>query len=158
MTARFPRLLRLSLRAAAVAAVLVPAFAGEASAQRAGICRDPWVTEVVTEVTGRSPQGMGETGECNINLYGASWSSKDDLRAKVRFSLAALKRENIEFPTQEARSIRDVRTNVTYQASSIYIGPRANAPRKSFNLELPNGYVMAYDRARCYGGGYNRGC
>ncbi|MES2392064.1 MAG: RICIN domain-containing protein [Acidobacteriota bacterium] len=50
-----------------------------------GICRDPWVTQAVTEVRGRRPQGYGDTGECNYRSYGGgSWSSYPDLKLKVQ--------------------------------------------------------------------------
>lgn len=55
-----------------------------------GVCNDPWVTEVVTKVAGRPPNGSGNTGECDIYRYGnGSWSSKQDLEKKVRAAFAA---------------------------------------------------------------------
>lgn len=63
-----------------------------------GICRDPWVTQAIKEVTGRSPNGTGDTGECNYMLYGhGQWNSYDDLKAKVR---AALNQASAQAPVQ----------------------------------------------------------
>lgn len=53
-----------------------------------GVCRDPWVTRAVNEVTGRTPKGYGELGECNMYLYGkGSWQNYPDLLTKVRTRL-----------------------------------------------------------------------
>jgi hypothetical protein len=49
-----------------------------------GRCRDPWVTDTVTTLLCRPPQGDGDSGECNYQLYGhGSWNGYDDLYAKV---------------------------------------------------------------------------
>lgn len=48
-------------------------------------CNDAWVTSAVKEVTGREPNGSGNSGDCNIYNYGnGSWNSYDDLKNKVR--------------------------------------------------------------------------
>jgi hypothetical protein len=53
----------------------------------AGVCRDAWVTQAVTEVRGRRPQGYGDTGECNYRNYGGgSWSGYPDLKQKVQLA------------------------------------------------------------------------
>ena len=63
----------------AASASLLPAVS---NAQQ---CRDPWVTEVVTEVYRRPPSGSGELGECNIKRYNnGSWANKDKLKEYVR--------------------------------------------------------------------------
>ena len=51
----------------------------------AGVCNDPWVTSAVRQVTGRVPNGSGNSGDCNIYRYGGGhWSSYSDLVNKVR--------------------------------------------------------------------------
>ncbi|MBC5783493.1 hypothetical protein H8N03_11105 [Ramlibacter sp. USB13] len=58
------------------------AVAGAASA---GTCKDPWVTQAVTEVMGRAPNGSGSSGECDIHRYGGGrWNSYPDLVSKVK--------------------------------------------------------------------------
>jgi hypothetical protein len=55
-----------------------------------GQCRDPWVAQAVREVTGRAPNGTGDSGECNFRNYGGGqWSSYPDLVAKVRTHFAS---------------------------------------------------------------------
>jgi len=50
-----------------------------------GVCRDPWVTEVITTVMGRKPQGEADTAECDYRRYGGGqWSSKAELRRHVQ--------------------------------------------------------------------------
>lgn len=54
-------------------------------AAQAGSCRDPWVTQAITEVTGRQPNGNYESGECNIyNFNGGSWNNYTELKRYVR--------------------------------------------------------------------------
>jgi hypothetical protein len=50
-----------------------------------GVCRDPWITETITRLVGRAPQGHGDTGECDFRRYGGgTWGSKAELEAHVR--------------------------------------------------------------------------
>jgi hypothetical protein len=52
-----------------------------------GACTDPWINSAFNEIFTRAPQGSGDTGECNIDLYGGgSWGSYADLYMKVWFS------------------------------------------------------------------------
>ena len=68
-----------------LSAATVMAALAAATAAQAGQCRDPWVTQAVREVTGREPNGAGESGECRYTSYGAGqWSSYPDLLGKVR--------------------------------------------------------------------------
>lgn len=63
------------------------AFAVLAVAQiaQAGTCRDPWVTQAITEVAGRAPNASGESGECSIyNFNGGQWSDYTQLKRAVR--------------------------------------------------------------------------
>ncbi|MBW4625390.1 MAG: hypothetical protein KME49_07775 [Brasilonema octagenarum HA4186-MV1] len=54
------------------------------------VCRDPWVTKAVSQVTGRPPKGQDDRGECNIRLYGNGyWSSYEDLVKKVKDAKAS---------------------------------------------------------------------
>lgn len=51
-------------------------------------CADPWVTKAVKQVTGRDAQGSGNSGQCNISLYGGGhWSNYNDLVGKVTVAL-----------------------------------------------------------------------
>ena len=51
----------------------------------AGNCRDPWVTQAIRQVTGHSPTGSGDSGDCSVYRYGnGHWSSYADLVNKVR--------------------------------------------------------------------------
>lgn len=55
-----------------------------------GVCRDPWVTKAVSQVTGKPPKGQDDRGECNIRLYGnGRWSSYEDLVKKVKEAFAS---------------------------------------------------------------------
>ncbi|MES2392063.1 MAG: hypothetical protein V4555_10510, partial [Acidobacteriota bacterium] len=65
----------------------------------AGVCRDAWVTQAVTEVRGRRPQGYGDTGECNYRSYGGgSWSSYPDLKLKVQTAFGVAPRPTTPAP------------------------------------------------------------
>jgi len=56
-------------------------FTAVASAQ----CRDPWVSQAVSQVMARAARGQGDTGECYIGNYGGGqWSSYGDLVNKVQ--------------------------------------------------------------------------
>ena len=67
-------------------ATLLAALAVSSTAS-AGQCRDPWVTQAITQITGHAPRGAGESLDCNYKLYGGgSWSSYPDLVNKVRAS------------------------------------------------------------------------
>lgn len=53
-----------------------------------GICRDPWVTELVTKHAGRAPNGTADSGECDYRRYGGGrWDSKRELDYHVRVAL-----------------------------------------------------------------------
>jgi hypothetical protein len=53
--------------------------------RREGYCKDPWINHAIRQVLGRLPDGRDESGECRPSRYGGgSWSSFDDLVAKVR--------------------------------------------------------------------------
>jgi len=57
-----------------------------AEARQKGPCRDPWITVAYWDLTGstRSPQGVGNLGECAAMLYnGGSWSSYAELYRHV---------------------------------------------------------------------------
>lgn len=61
------------------------ALLAAAGAASAGTCKDPWVTQAVTEVMHRAPNGSGGSGECDIHRYGGGrWSSYPDLVGKVK--------------------------------------------------------------------------
>ena len=55
-------------------------FTAVASAQ----CRDPWVSQAVSQVMGRAAQGQGDTGECSPSNYNnGQWSSYQQLVSAV---------------------------------------------------------------------------
>ncbi len=62
---------------AGIALASTPAFAGS--------CRDPWVTQAITEVTHRQPNGSYESGECTYTQYGGGhWNSYAELKGYVQ--------------------------------------------------------------------------
>jgi len=70
------------------------ALASPARAE-SGVCRDPWVTQAIQQVTGRSPDGSADLGECNYRLYGGGqWNSYPDLLNKVRVAFAARQQQS----------------------------------------------------------------
>ncbi|MDE2227802.1 MAG: hypothetical protein KGL11_02020 [Alphaproteobacteria bacterium] len=80
-------LLSAARGAAALLSLALVFFFAPTDRAAAGQCKDPWVTQAVQQVTGRSPNGSGDNGECNIYRYGGGhWSSYSDLVAKVRFA------------------------------------------------------------------------
>lgn len=58
-----------------------------ANARQSGPCRDPWITIAIWDNNGGTgnPQGVGDAGECDPNMYGGfgSWSSYDQLYNSV---------------------------------------------------------------------------
>ena len=141
-------------------------WTGAASAQSSAPtppCRDPWVSQAVKEVQGRPAMGQGETGECNIQLYGGRWGSYAELKGYVQQSLASLKAAGLEYDSPPGLVLRDLKYFVRMPAAGMYIGPRAAAPDKPWVIDLANGNVLAIDR-RCRPGysaagpGANSGC
>ena len=66
----------------AMAQVSNPPAARVDYARKAGFCTDPWVTIVIWFAHGstRDPNGVGNIGECNPQLYnGGQWSTFDQL-------------------------------------------------------------------------------
>ncbi len=117
-----------------------------ASAQ-AGPCRDPWVSQAVREVAGREAIGSGETGECNIQLYGARWGSYAELKGYVAQARAALAEAGLEY-VDGGRNMYD-RTFSRKIAGNAYAGPPANKPNVyNWTISLPSGNVMVIYR-RC---------
>lgn len=50
-----------------------------------GVCRDPWITELITRIVGRKPDGEGDSGECDYRRYnGGRWNGKVELEAHIR--------------------------------------------------------------------------
>jgi hypothetical protein len=69
-----------------------PTPAQVAQARAAGYCSDPWVTLAIWFDTGgtRNPDGVGNLGECNIQLYNSgSWNSYDQLVNAVSATMHA---------------------------------------------------------------------
>lgn len=75
------------MKIAIIGAATFVATLALSTAASAGQCRDPWVTQAITQITGHAPRGAGETLDCKYTLYGGgSWSSYADLVNKVRAS------------------------------------------------------------------------
>lgn len=125
-------------------------------------CRDPWVSEVGKQVKnqmGYQLMGRHENGDCNINLYGHDWSSKDQLRQQIQQAQSALRSAGLEYYGPyggDANAIKDTRFNETLMAGNAYVGPASGAPprgsrvgnRYIWHVQLPRGYVLAISR-RC---------
>lgn len=86
-----------------------PAFAQQ--------CRDPWITQAIREVTGRAPNGNGESGECRYTQYGGGrWSSYAQLKGYVQSVLGGSFRgalggsyQTPAAPVGQVRSVGQVR-------------------------------------------------
>jgi len=135
-------------RFAAVAAVALLA-AAPAAAQN-DPCRDPWVSKAVREVKGRAPIGKGEAGECNIKMYGASWSSYDDLKGKVQQTFKALDLAMVEF-RDNGRFLYDRKYfGATFflgnQGENLRVGPRGSYSGVNWHIDLPNVYQLVMTR------------
>lgn len=68
----------------------------------AGTCRDPWITQAVTDyktshglrAPSNRPTGSAENGECNMFLYGGgNWANYDQLKQLVTARLDVLARQ-----------------------------------------------------------------
>ena len=90
-------------------------------------CRDPWVTSAVMEVTGtivnettrRRSAGYGDTGECNVRLYGnGSWSSYVDLVNKVRSNMNG-RQQGVCRDSYVTSAVRQVKTQMGIRNSGI---------------------------------------
>jgi hypothetical protein len=58
------------------------------SSPAAAQCRDPWISQAIREVTGRAPNGSGESGECRYTQYGGGqWGSYAQLKGYVQNAL-----------------------------------------------------------------------
>lgn len=111
-------------------------------------CRDPWITELAPQVWGHPVRGSGETGECNINLYGHKWSSKDQLRNQMQQAKRALDTAGIEFDAANPNMIHDIKFSTRLLLSGNPIGTKGSVPAKNWMIDLPNNYVFAVER-RC---------
>lgn len=133
-------------------------------------CRDPWVTEELKRVKrGARIIGSGESGECNINLYGRNWGSRADLTRQVDQTFATFDKAGLSF--QSDRILRDARNG---RAGTVdpWIGLKSQAPYHDGqyaspgywrHVPLPNNYVlikkdpckrgMSYDGRACVNGG-----
>ena len=122
---------------------------GVTSQVLANPCRDPWISELAPQVWSHPVRGSGETGECNINLYGRNWSNKDQLRSQMQAAKRALDGAGIEFNPANPLSIID---NKFFGGRMLLagdnIGPKGSVPRRNWMIDLPNGYVFSIDR-RC---------
>jgi hypothetical protein len=133
---------RRSILAAAVVLAVLPA----AAHAQAGVCNDASVTELVTEIARRAPRGSGDSGECNVNLYGGGWSSETDLRGRVRRAFGAMQIAGLAFDNADGTVLRDLRTNSQVDASAMFVGPRTMAPKGVYSVNLPGDYTIAFVR------------
>ncbi|CAA9302568.1 MAG: hypothetical protein AVDCRST_MAG68-583 [uncultured Gemmatimonadetes bacterium] len=114
------RILALALGAATLAT------AAPAAAQ----CRDPWINQAIRQVTGeqgreRAPSGRHESGECNIHLYGASWSSYGELKGYVASVFRILKREDVTLNADGSLHLQDDYQNIHASAAQVrVVSPR----------------------------------
>lgn len=77
-----------------------------ASPAQAGNCRDPWITQAIREVTGREPNGSGETGECTYTQYGGGqWGPYSQLKGFVqqKFNKLPTADLNMQFARQTVK-------------------------------------------------------
>jgi hypothetical protein len=135
----------MSIRRSILAAAIALAIPAVAHAQ-AGVCSDASVTELVTEIARRAPRGSGDSGECNANLYGGRWSSEADLRGRVRRAFGAMQIAGLSFETAEGAVMKDLRTNAEIDASAMFVGPRAMAPKGVYVVSMPGDYAIAFVR------------
>ena len=111
-------------------------------------CRDPWISELAPQVWSHPVRGSGETGECNINLYGRNWNNKDQLRSHMQAAKRAFDSAGIEFDAANPQLIHDIKYYNRMQLGGNNIGPKGSVPPKNWMIDLPNGYVFAIER-RC---------
>ena len=88
----------MSLSSATARAQANPTEAETKQWRQRGPCRDPWVSQAVSEYEGRIPRGVGDFGECSPALYaGGSWSSYAELYRGVTLTLGGLDGHGISF-------------------------------------------------------------
>ena len=144
---------RNSWLGAAALIAAVAANAGNAGAQTNvaaySPCRDAWVTSafmdvtgsVVNETTRRKPAGYGDTGECNVRLYGnGSWSSYNDLVSKVRASING-RMQGVCRDSYVTSAVRQVKTQMGIRNSGIgdTFAPQGFGERGECNMYLYGG-------------------
>ena len=134
--------MRRSILAAAVVLLALPATAHA----QAGTCSDAELTQLVTEIARRAPRGSGDSGECNANLYGGSWSSENDLRGRVRRAFGAMQIAGLAFDNAEGTVLKDLRTSSQVDAAAVFVGPRTMAPKGLYSVNLPGDYTIAFVR------------
>lgn len=129
------------------ASLVLIGMVGAASNAQAS-CRDPWITELAPQVWGHPVRGSGDTGECNINLYGHNWNSKDQLRNHMQQAKRALDHAGLEFDSANPNMIHDNKYHNRFMLSGNPFGTKGSMPAKNWMIDLPNGYVFAVER-RC---------
>ena len=126
-------------------------------------CRDPWISELAPQVWGHAVRGSGESGECNINLYGRNWNSKDQLKSQMQVAKRAMDSAGLEFESVNPSIIHDIKYFSRVQIGADSIGEKGSVPQKNWMIDLPNGYVFGIER-RCRpgysaaGAGASSGC
>ena len=129
------------------ASLVLMGMIGAASSAQAA-CRDPWITELAPQVWGHPVRGSGETGECNIHLYGQRWNNKDQLRSQMQQAKRALDTAGVEFDATNPNILADNKYHGRMLLSGNNIGMKGSVPAKNWMIDLPNGYVLAVER-RC---------
>lgn len=132
----------------ALVGLALAAFAGPAPQ---GPCRDPWIGRAVREVLGREARGSGDTGECDLRLFGGRWGSYEELRAQADTAFRALREAGLEH-TSDGGALRDLRSRgAPIPLHAVHIGLPDRVPRGNTTLDLARGYVLVLDR-RCPAG------
>lgn len=131
-------------------------------------CRDPWVTEEVKaykQVHGLGSMviGRGETGECNINLYGANWSSREQLREQIRRTYEVMRQNGFRWKSEWIISdLKMFNTLIapghSHYKAQAYFGPASAAPRDTSNERGQYGYWYVYPIANNYVLAFQRRC
>jgi hypothetical protein len=144
-------------------AIAALAWATPAAAQNPAVqpgdrspCRDPWINIAIRELKGRAPNGSGESGECNIQLYGAAWNGYPQLRGFVDAALRRLAQYEARFTSDGTFYMDDDYGNVSAPAGQVRVisgrgmtdgaGNRApdNGSQYSGSIALPNGVTIRF--------------
>lgn len=151
---------RTLLFAAAAAGL---AWTAAPAAAQSGPCRDPWINQAIREVTRaqgreRAPNGRYESGECNIHLYGASWSSYNELKGYVTSVFRTLDQHDVVLGADGSLSLHDDYSNVHATAAQVRVvsprgttdgaGNRASGDGSQWQgaIGLGNGVTLRYAR------------
>lgn len=135
-----------------------------------GQCRDPWVTELVSEYKKANGSygviGRADLAECNYVLYGSNWSSRDQLKSQVAQTFQALRDAGLQYKGENLMTDLKFPGSIVYanqtpmagMGANAYVGPRGNAPAGWadqaqtnggsywWHVPLPNNHVLIVAR------------